>query len=470
MKCVAVRIVGRSKQRAIPVAPTGRTRIMRSTERIVMSAAEKDTTGGPNRQPASPQGDEQAAAAEHAAADARPEILADQSRLPALFRADLPAASRPRRLQVLRTKRLSRPLAIILLVCAAIVAGGGWYWFRASNALPDGLIQANGRIESDVVNVSSKLAGRIVTLAAREGDAVKAGAPLVQLDDRSVRARLEEAQSALATATARLEAARTNLDVMRKEVPVAIAIAAASVASAEAAERRALSAEAQDGRDAERARRLMADGSMPRQTGEQAELAWRLSLDQRAAAQASRVQAQQWLGDARLGPHRTRAKEAELVSLQAMEREAQARVAEAQTAVDDLHISSPIDAVVTSRFANIGEVVNAGMPLLELVDLDRLYLKVYVPEKEIGKVRRGLPAHIYSDAFPDEPFAATVRYIASRAEFTPKEVQTPDERTKLVYEVRLYLERNPDHRLTPGLPADAVIRWREDAAWVPPRW
>ena len=63
-----------------------------------------------------------------------------------------------------------------------------------------------------------------------------------------------------------------------------------------------------------------------------------------------------------------------------------------------------------------------------------------------------------------------MRYIASRAEFTPKEVQTPDERVKLVYEVRLYLDGNPDHRLTPGLPADAMIRWRDEAPWARPRW
>jgi len=75
-----------------------------------------------------------------------------------------------------------------------------------------------------------------------------------------------------------------------------------------------------------------------------------------------------------------------------------------------------------------------------------------------------------TDAFPDEPFAATVRYIASQAEFTPKEVQTPDERVKLVYAVKLYLDANPDHRLTPGLPADAVIRWQESASWAKPRW
>jgi HlyD family secretion protein len=85
-------------------------------------------------------------------------------------------------------------------------------------------------------------------------------------------------------------------------------------------------------------------------------------------------------------------------------------------------------------------------------------------------MRRDLPARISTDAFPEETFPATVRYIASQAEFTPKEVQTPDERVKLVYAVRLYLEKNPDHRLTPGLPADAVVRWKKNVPWEKARW
>jgi HlyD family secretion protein len=104
-----------------------------------------------------------------------------------------------------------------------------------------------------------------------------------------------------------------------------------------------------------------------------------------------------------------------------------------------------------------GEVVVAGAPLLELVDLDHLYLKVYVPEVQIGKLRLDLPARIYTDAFPDQPFDATVRYIASKAEFTPKEVQTPDERVKLIYAVKLYLTANSDHRWTPVSPR--CYRW-----------
>jgi HlyD family secretion protein len=98
------------------------------------------------------------------------------------------------------------------------------------------------------------------------------------------------------------------------------------------------------------------------------------------------------------------------------------------------------------------------------------YVKAYVPENQIGKVKLGLPAKVYVDAYPNQPFDATVRYIASDAEFTPKEVQTPDERVKLVYAVKLYLKENPGHRLTPGMPADAIIRWKEGVPWRRPQY
>jgi HlyD family secretion protein len=144
-------------------------------------------------------------------------------------------------------------------------------------------------------------------------------------------------------------------------------------------------------------------------------------------------------------------------------------VAEAQSALDDLTLRAPVSGTVTGRFANLGEVVNAGTPLLELTDLDRLYLKGYLAETQIGRVRRGMAANIHVDAFPHDAFPATLRYIAARAEFTPKEVQTVDERVKLVYEVRLYVDRNPQGRLSPGQPADGMVRWREGAAWQTPQ-
>lgn len=143
-------------------------------------------------------------------------------------------------------------------------------------------------------------------------------------------------------------------------------------------------------------------------------------------------------------------------------------MAEIESVRADLEIRAPSAGVVAHRLVERGEVVAAGTPLYDLVDLDRLHLKVYIPEISIGKVRLGLPARVYVDAFPDLFVDARVRYISPRAEFVPKEVQTADERVKLVFAVKLALDANPDHRLTPGLPADAVIRVEQDVPWMPP--
>jgi HlyD family secretion protein len=113
-------------------------------------------------------------------------------------------------------------------------------------------------------------------------------------------------------------------------------------------------------------------------------------------------------------------------------------------------------------------VVAAGTPLFGLTDLTQVYLKAYVPEPMLGRIRLGQPAQIWVDAFADRPFEARLAYIASRAEFTPKEVQTRDERTKLVFEVRLVPRTDPAGKLLPGQPADAMIRYADEAAWRKP--
>jgi len=273
-------------------------------------------------------------------------------------------------------KRAGFTSALVLAVAAGYFVFERWF---ERIPFPEGLIQANGRLEGDQVIVAAKQPGRIAQLLAREGDTVMAESTLVMLDDAQVRARATAAQARASQAQ----------------------------------------------RDAERLRRLREEGTAAVHEAEEAELA------------------------------------AEV---------AQANLTEATSLLDDLNLPAPVAGTVTRRLADAGEVVAAGAPLLVIVNLDRLYLKVYVPEAEIGKLRLGLPAQVYTDAFPDRPFPATLRYIASRAEFTPKEVQTPDERVKLVYAVKLYLDNNPEQRLTPGLPADAVIRWQEDAPWAKPRW
>jgi len=367
---------------------------------------------------------------------------------------------------------INRKFAVRIALAAALACAAALLLWQAQarRALPEGLIQANGRIEGDAVVIASKTPGRIVELAVREGDSVRPSQLLVRLDDGIARARFAQAQADIEAARARAGAARAALALLRREVPHAIAATEAGLASGRTELARAEAAREQDARDLGRAKKLETEKFVGPQFVERAELALRTHEEQRNAALAGMERARQALNDAQLGPERIRVREAELAAALGALAAAEAKSAEAQSALDDLSLASPAAGVITSRFANSGEVITAGAPIFELVDLDRLYLKLFVPEREIGKVRRGLSAQIYSDAFPDQPFAATVRYIGSRAEFTPKEVQTPDERVKLMYEVRLYLDRNPDHRLTPGLPADAMIRWKEDAAWARPRW
>lgn len=372
----------------------------------------------------------------------------------------------------LSAHRLPAKFAIrtALVAILAVLAFSIYRYIDQSRQLPDGLIQANGRIEGDTIIIASKQPGKVAAVHVHEGDDVAADQVLVELDDRATRARVAAAEAAKMAAIARAEQCQAEYEVLCEEVPYSIDAATAAVTASEAQLRHAESEEKQAEKERNRYWKLAESSLIGWETAERADLKWRQAEDAVIAARAVLAQARDSLKEAQLGPTRITAKQAQTAAFKAAANAAQARLEEAQIALSDLTIRSPAGGAVTMRLADLGEVVNAGTPLLEVVDLDRLYLKVFVPEVDIGKVRRGLAAQIYIDAFPDTPFAAEVKNIAARAEFTPKEIQTPDERVKLVYAVKLYFKNNPEHRLTPGLPADAVIRWQEGTPWSKPRW
>ena len=367
--------------------------------------------------------------------------------------------------------KISR-LYLVIAVVVVLLAIAGFFLldrFVWNPRLPEGLIQANGRIEGDHVTVSSKFPGRIQQLLVREGATVTVGQVLIRLDDSQLSARADQARHAAAAHEAQVEAAHMTLAVLNLDVPLAIERADAQVAKAKDAVSKALSVEREARSDATRFRDLAAKDQASIQQRDQATMRWEVAQKDIASARSALIQATKELAQAELGWKRILAKESDVNALERQRDQADAVLNEAESVLKDLTITAPTSGTVTTRMVDTGEVVAAGAPLLELVDLDRLYLKVYVPEVQIGKLRLDLAARIYTDAFPDQPFDATVRYIASKAEFTPKEVQTPDERVKLIYAVKLYLIENLDHRLTPGLPADAIIRWRQDVAWLRPR-
>ena len=339
---------------------------------------------------------------------------------------------------------------------------------RRAPVLPDGIIQVNGRLEGDETLVATKVPGRVVELCVREGDVVTRGQVLARLDDAQIQARLAQATQGEAVMLAQLRAARSAHDTLVAEVPLAISAAQAHVTGAEARLAKAQATEEQAARDAQRFSELADRGSLGAQKSERARLEWQAAATDVSAARAAVDESYRQLALARLGEQRVDAERHRVDAVAAQLEQARAVVADAQSVLADLVITAPDSGVVMTRLTDAGEVLGAGAPLFSIVDLDRLYLKVYVPAPQIGKVRLGLPARVFTDAFRDRYFPATVRQIASRAEFTPKEVQSRDERVKLVYAVKLYLDENPDHRLTPGLPADAVIQYDKEAPWVPP--
>jgi HlyD family secretion protein len=359
-------------------------------------------------------------------------------------------------------------MGMALAAVALLAAVGVVYWLVAAGEERSGLVSCNGRIEGERVTVASKYAGRITRLAVDEADAVRQGDVLVEISDNRTQARVDQARRLVEAQRARLKALRTELDRLERIEPSAVREAAAALER-----RRAELAEARDvreqrARDAERFRRLYNRSTVARKTMEDALLALDRAESAAASVRAAVRRAEAALVQARQIGKRVQAKQSQVEAAQASLARARAELAEMRSVRADLVIRSPVNGTVVADMAEEGEYVRPGGPILELVDLDRLYLKAFVSQKELGRVALGQPARIHADAWPEKAFPAQVGEIAAEAEFTPKEVQTRQERTRLVFGVKLYLQKNPDHALTPGLPADAVIRVREDAPWAEP--
>lgn len=359
---------------------------------------------------------------------------------------------------------------VLLSVAALAIATGYFYYLAESRKLPEGLIAASGRIEGDRIVAAAKYPGRVSKVFAREGDQVVAGAVVAQLEDVSFQAKLEQARQASNASEAQLKAAQGALDIAQREVPMGINLADANLSQAQAAYAKAKAVEQQAGLDAARHKDLFERGVIERHRYEQADLAWAVAQSDVKAAQEAINRARQGQREASLGNDKVKARQQDIAALSAQHERAEAAVQEANSVLGDLTIKSPATGVVLTRLREPGEMVMPGGSVLEMVDLDRLHLKVYVPESKIGQIRLGLPVRIYTDAQADQFYEGKVSYISPRAEFTPKEVQTTDERVKLVYAVKLSIDKNPEHRLTPGIPADAVIRWKESVTWQKPRW
>ncbi len=407
-----------------------------------------------------------------------------------------------------------------LVVVLVVLAWQGWLAYERH--LSAGRLSASGSIEATQVDVAPKIGGRVIRLLVKEGDRVQADQVLAQLDDREARAQLDQAranvagaearvsqaaqaiqteqqvadaqlaqsQAQLAGAETRVPQAQTTVTWQSRTVQEAIANARAQLSAAEGNVASARSALEKARRDLERTKQLFAQGAVAAQQVDQAQAAYDAAVAQDRSASDAVTQARAALSSAEANQMQVAIREHDVQANQAAVTQARAAVASAQAASSlvaqrrqDLAaarasldqakanlqytevlasyttIRAPSDGVVLTKNIERGEVVAAGTPVYTLVDLSDIWLRVFIPENQIGRVQLGQRAEVAVDTFPGRAFPGRVTEISSQAEFTPGNVQTKEDRVKLVFGVKIRLD-NQHGSLKPGMPADATILLR----------
>lgn len=324
-----------------------------------------------------------------------------------------------------RPRRLVLVPVVLVLVAAAVVLmllGRG----------DDASLVASGTVEATEAQLGFPVSGRILEVAVREGDAVRIGQPLAYLDTAETEARRRQAAAQAAAARALL------LELERGSRPEEIAQAQAALAAA-----RDRLEDAR--RDHERARSLRAGGNISEQQLEKATVAFQVaeSLERQAAEQYLLVVK---------GP-----RPEAIAAQRAQVAQAEAAAAAVEAVLANMTIRSPFSGVVTVKNREPGEIVPGGSPVVTVLNRDDRWVRIYVPENRIGAVHLGQAAAITSDTPPRKPYGGEVEFIASEAEFTPKSVQTQEERVKLVYAVKVHITGDPEYDLKPGMPADVRL-------------
>jgi len=344
-----------------------------------------------------------------AAAAAGSEIPAEIARLPPL--AQLPAVMPPG-----PARRPRRWLLLLLLPAAGI----GYWWLTSQPTLPPGIVFGNGRLEADEVDIDTKFAGRIARMFVDEGDLVRQGQVLAMMDTRDLAATLKKDEALVDQAQRALDEAKANLAQQQTEVVFAK-------------------------QEFDRSSALVPKGFA---TVEQ--------LDQR----------RQQLMAATDGLD---AAEQKVLEVEHARDAATHDVELYRVDILDNTLVAPKDGPIEYRVANIGEVLPAGGKVFTMLDASYVYMDIYLPTAEAGQARIGSEARIVLDAYPNHVIPAKVVFVASQAQFTPKTVETKDERDKLMFRIRVRIDperlEGRARLVRSGLPGVAYVRTDPHAVW-----
>ena len=310
---------------------------------------------------------------------------------------------------------------VFWVLALAVLAGGAYYIYQHRPAgLPAGFASGNGRLEATEVDVATKIAGRLAELGPREGDWVEVGSVVGRLDADDLRAQLRAAEAQMVQAQKAVDETRAGVRKSKADATLA-------------------------GKTLKRSEELVGRGFISRN---------KLDSDQTGmeGAMAGMAQASSRVAEA----------EAAVAT-------AQARVDSLRATLNDTSLKAPISGRVLYRLAEAGEVLAAGGKALTLVDLSDMYMTVYLPTDKAGQVALGAEARIVLDALAEQAIPATVSFVAPKAQFTPREVETRSEREKLMFRIKLRADPAwlAAHRdlAKGGMPGVAYVRLDANAAW-----
>ena len=344
---------------------------------------------------------------------------------------------------------MKKIIIALAIVCTIGLAFFGYRTLKenARNNIP-GIAHGNGRLEATEVDIASKLAGRIDNIMVNDGDMVKKGQVVALMQTNVLSAELEQAKAKYQQSITAAASAKAKIEVKIGELEAAKAVVKQKESNAHNAKKRY-----------ERAQQMLKTQAISKQAFDNDETIYLSAEAELAAARASVKQAEAEVNSARADAAGAEA------NIQAMK----ADIARIQADLDDCKLISPINGRVQYRIAETGEVLSSGGRVLNLVDLTDVYMTFFLPEGIAGKVKIGADARIVLDAIPQHPIPATISFVASVAQFTPKTVETQLEREKLMFRVKArinpaLLEKYIEYVKT-GIPGVAYVKINPEAKW-----
>jgi HlyD family secretion protein len=342
-----------------------------------------------------------------------------------------------------------RTWALRIVIVAALAAAAFFVWqFFQTPGLPAGIAASNGRIEAVEIDIATRTAGRVREILVKEGDFVQAGQEVAKMDTAVLEAQLREADAQLQRARIGIETARSQVAQREAERRAAEALIAQRKAELDATQRRVA-----------RSEELAPKGGIPVSKLDDDRAAFQAATAAVSAAQAQAAAAQAALGRAR----------SDVIAAEAAVDATAATIQRIQADLDDSVLKAPRDGRVQYRVAQPGEVLSPGGVVLNMVDLSDVYMTFFLPTEQAGRVALGAETRLVLDATPQYVIPAEISFVADVAQFTPKTVQTEQERLKLMFRIKARID--PDllkrhlHQVKTGLPGMAYVRLDPQVEW-----